>query len=149
MVDLEQMLPQVVGEPGFLESHQIKDRNTYMECERFEGVFSMDDESDASRAALGLRPSLRLSLFNARGHIYLRDQLESVIRTVYAHQLEYDNVGKVLRVLGMPDEGIEARVYDENPETGRLNIPAMGPEIVIDLKTYTVSAKEIRGQAGR
>lgn len=147
MVDLERMLPQVVANPELLET--LKSRNTYMECDRLEGILMVADDSATSRAALGRRPPLRLHWLNACGDVYLRDQQNAAIRTVYAHQLEFDRPNGVIRVLGSPERHIEARVYDENPETGRFNIPAIGPEIIIDLETNTVRTKEVRGQAGR
>ena len=87
-------------------------------------------------------------MFNASSDVYLRDQLEDAIRSVYAHQLEYDRASSVVRVLGLPEERIDARVYDENPRTGRFNIPAIGPEIIINLETNTIRTEKIRGQGG-
>ncbi|MFQ5806355.1 MAG: hypothetical protein ACE5I3_07890, partial [Phycisphaerae bacterium] len=146
--DLELMLPQIVNAPGFLEAHKIKTRNTSMECGRLEVIFDVPDQSRGPLATLDLRPSLQLSLFNARENVYLRDQQEATTREVYAHQLEFNRPQGVIRVLGSPEDGTNAKVYEENKETGRVTGPIAFPEIIIDLKTNTIRGKRIRGQAG-
>lgn len=143
MVNLEQMLPEVAANPELLVN--LKSRNTYMECDRLEGVFAATEEA---RDSLGLRPSLQLSLLNAYGNVYLRDQQSATIRSIYAHQVDVDLPQRVVRVLGLPSAGIDARVYDENPETGRFNGPIQFPEIIIDLDTNTIRGRGVRGQAG-
>jgi hypothetical protein len=145
MVNLEQMLPEVVRDPALLET--LETRNTYVECDRFEGLFTAEQEAQPAETMRRLRPSLQLSWLNARGNVYLRDQHEDSIREVYAHQLEFDRPGGLIRVLGLPEAGIDARVYDENSKTGRFSMPVIAPEVTIDLKTNTIRGRQIRGQA--
>jgi hypothetical protein len=147
MVGLEQMLPEIAAKPELLEA--LKSRNSYMECDRLEGIFVVGSEARGQRGDFTLRPSLQLSWLNARDDVYLRDQQGAAIRSVYAHQLEFDRPNGVIRVLGLEEEGIDARIYDENATSGRFSIPAISPEIIIDLETNTVRTKEVRGRAGR
>ena len=90
---------------------------------------------------------LRLSWLIASGNVYLRDQQESVIRTVHARQVEFDRPRSIVRVLGW--QGVDARIYSENPETGQFDIPAIGPEFIVDLENNTIQAGETRGEFRR
>ncbi len=146
MAGLEELLPQVAIDPELLKT--LKNQNTYMECERLECVFGVPDESRAPRAALGLRSSLAIASLNACENVYVRDQRDNDIRTIYAHQLEFDRAGGVIRILGLPEKNINVRLYDENAETGRFHGPIVSPEIIINLDTNTIEAKDIRGRAG-
>jgi hypothetical protein len=146
IVNLEQMLPDVAQDPGLLEN--LESRNSRLDCDRLEVLFAAGD-STLTPALLGSsRDSLRLSWFNALGNVYFRDQQDDSIREVYAHQLEYDRANVVMRVLGLPEEDISARVYDANRETGRLNMPISGAEILINLESGTIDAKQVRGRTG-
>ena len=146
MASLEQMLPDLAADPRL--RHTLKSRNTYLECGRLEVMFVVEDDPQRSQAALRPGAALQLSLLNAVEDVYLRDQQDQNVREVYAHQLEFDRPGGVIRVLGLPERGIDARVYDENPATGRLNMPARGPELTINLDTNTIRSGRIRGQVG-
>jgi hypothetical protein len=149
MAQLEQWMPELVSDPDFSKTHKIKNRNIELRCGRLEGAFVAADKSGGRRARLDLRPSLQVSLLNARDNVYVRDQQDAVVREVFAHQLEFDRASAVLRVLGLPEAGIMATVYDQNLETGRFSMPATGPEIIVNLETNTVRAKQIRGRASR
>ena len=146
MVNLEQMLPDVIAYPELLA--QLKSRNTYMECDRLECGLAAGSPAEGNRAAdsaMGAR--LRLSWLIASGNVYLRDQQESVIRTVHARQVEFDRPRSIVRVLGW--QGVDARIYSENPETGQFDIPAIGPEFIVDLENNTIQAGETRGEFRR
>jgi hypothetical protein len=145
MLDLETMLPQTVGDPAFLDAHKIKDRNTYLECGRLEAVFAGAADSPAERQALIPRSSLELALLNARENVLLRDQQNARKIEVYAHQLEFDSSGGLVRVLAAPDAESDVRVYEENTQTGRFSNPVVAREVIIDLRTNTVRATKIRG----
>ncbi len=149
MHGFEQLLPEAAADPAILERHEIRNRNISMDCHRLEGVFAAADESEgARRAALDLRPSLQVSLLNAHGNVYVCDQQDAVVREVYAHQLEFNRPQGVIRVLGSPGGLTNAKVYEENRETGRTTGPVVFPEIIIDLKTNTIHGRDIRGRAG-
>ena len=91
---------------------------------------------------------MRLCWFNALGNVSLRDQQDDDIYEVHAHQLEYDSASSIIRVLGLPEENSPAAVYVENRKTGRFSMPASGPEIIINLATGTIEAKQIHGRTG-
>jgi lipopolysaccharide export system protein LptA len=146
IVDLERMLPDVAKDPELLKN--LDSRNSRLDCDRLEVLFAAGDNT-LGPAPLGSgRGSLRLSWFNAFGNVYFRDQQNDSIREVYAHQLEYDRANVIMRVLGLPEEGIDARVYDQNRKTARLNMPISGSEIIINLQTGTIDAKDVRGRTG-
>jgi len=146
IIDIEQLLPDVVKDPELVRN--LETRNARLDCDRLEVLFEAGEAPLASGVFSGSRTSLRLSWFNALGNIYLRDQQDDNIREIYAHQLEYDGANAIIRVLGLPEEGINARVFDENPKTGRFSMPAAGPEIIINLKAKTIEARDLRGRAG-
>ncbi len=146
IIDIEQLLPDVVKDPELLKN--LENRNARLDCDRLEVLFAAGDAT-LTPALLGRsRDSMQLSWFNALGNVSLRDQQDDNIREVYAHQLEYDGANAIIRVLGLPEEGIDARVFDANPKTGRFNMPAAGPEIIINLKAKTIEARDLRGRAG-
>lgn len=135
MVELEKMLPQVRADPKLLE--QLRDRNVYLESERLECEFVAADGE-------GRRAALQLAWLIATGQVYLRDQQEDAIRSVEAAQIEFDRGQSLVRVLG--GEGRAARVYNENRRTRRLDVPVIGPEVVIDMQSNTIRAGSIRGE---
>lgn len=140
--ELDQLVQQLRENGGPLPS--VDGQHTIVKCNRMEVRL---ESADAATAVVG-GPSMRFAWLNAVGNVYLRDQRQANIRSVYSHQLEYDDDAKLVRVLGLPEKGIDARVYDENVLTGRLNMPAQGPEIIIHLDTKTIEAKNLRGHAG-
>lgn len=141
MARLREMLPEVARDPERLA--RLTDRNIYLECGRLEGLFAVGGAGSGGPLPRSLQPVW----LNARENVYLRDQQEANIRSVYARQLQYDRTDGVIRVLGGSGPEALARVYDENRQTGRFSIPAVSPEIVIDLTTNTIRARQIRGQA--
>ena len=146
MAGIEMMLPQVVGDPTFLETHKIQDRNTYLECGRLEAAFA--GASPADRDALIPRSSLQLALLNARDNVFLSDQQNTREFEVYAQQLEFDREGELLRLLAGSQENDNVRVYEQDAASRRFSNPVIAREVVIDLRTNTVQAKKIRGQIG-
>jgi hypothetical protein len=145
--DLEQMLPDVVRNPELLKN--LESRNSWLFCDRLEVLFAVGDAARTPALLGSTRGSLRLSWFNALGNVYFRDQQERSIREVYAHQLEYDGGNAIVRALGLSEEGIDARIYDEDPQSGRFNIPAQGPALIWHIDTNTIEAEEgIRGRIG-
>jgi hypothetical protein len=146
MVNLEQMLPDVIAQPELLA--QLKSRNAYMECDRLEcGFVPADEPANSGQGSVGGEPSMRLAWLIASGDVYLRDQQESVIRSVHARQTEFDRLRSTVRVLGW--EHVDARIYSENPETGQFDRPAIGKDFVIHLDTNTIRAGETRGELRR
>jgi lipopolysaccharide export system protein LptA len=146
MVNLEQMLPDVIAYPDLLA--QLKSRNTYMECDRLECGLAASGPAEGERATgSAVEVRLRLSWLIASDNVYLRDQQESVIRTVHARQVEFDRLRSIVRVLGW--QQVHARIYSENSETDQFDIPAIGPEFIIDLENNTIQAGETRGEFRR
>lgn len=137
MVQWEKMLPQVREDPRLLE--QLRDRNVYLESERLECEFAAETARGQNRGA-----ALQLVWLIATGQVYLRDQLEDAVRTVDAGQIEFDRSQSLVRVLG--GEGLAARVYNENRRMRRLDVPVVGPEIVIDMQNNTIRTRSIRGE---
>ncbi len=140
MIGLERLLPQLASQPELL--NKLETRNTYLESDRLEVELISAGDS-------GGRSALRLGGLSAAGHVYLRDQQAELIRSLQSAQLEFDRVQSIVRVLG--GDGIDARVYNENTLTGRMDVPVVGPEILIDLQSNTVRTKAVSGefQSGR
>lgn len=143
IIGLEEMLPEVKANPQLLA--QLKDRNTYLDCDRLEGAFVA---SDATRGPAG-RGDMRLVALNATGNVYLRDEHGPGIREVHAHQVEFDRGSGRIRVLGDPASGRNANIYYQNVQTGTFDAPAAGPEFVLDLNTNTVTAGAVTGEFRR
>ena len=143
MKNIEGMLPQLKSNPDLVK--QLENRNTYLVCDRLEGIFAVRKD-DQQQDRISRWPKLSLALLNASGNVRMRDQQDAVIREVYAHQLEFDRENGMIRVLGSPLDGIDAKVYDENRETGRFSMPVSGPEVVIDMKNGTIRTQRIRGR---
>jgi len=137
MVQFEKMLPPGREDPRLLE--QLRDRNVYLESERLEGEFVAEAAGDGGQQA-----ALQLVWMIATGRVYLRDQQEDAVRSVDAAQIEFDRSQSLIRVLG--GEGLAARVYNENRRTRRLDVPVVGPEIVIDMQNNTIRTRAIRGE---
>jgi len=144
MKRLTELLPDVVMKPELLKT--ITSQNTYLECDRLECTLLMADA--AVKRSLGMQSSMTVALLNARENVLLRDKRGDDVREIYAHQLEYDAEAEVIRILGHPDTGVLARIYDQNEKTGRFNKPAEAPEIIINLATNTIEAKDLRGKIG-
>ena len=145
--ELEQMLPDVARDPELLKN--LDSRNSWLFCDRAEVLFTVGDASLTRTLPGGERDTMQLSWFNALGNVFLRDQQDDNIREIYAHQSEYDRASEIVRLLGLPEEGLDARVYDENPTSGRLNIAAEGPVLIWHIDTNTIEAEEgIRGKVG-
>ena len=145
IVKLEELLPDLARDPQRLS--QLKTRNTGLQCDRLEAMFTFA-EPRADRYGQQ-RSAPRLTWLNATGNAHLRDQQETLSREVYAHQLEFDRAGGFVRVLGLPQPKIDARIYQEDARTGRYSTPAVGPEIVIDLKTNAVRTGPLAGEIAR
>lgn len=139
MVNPETMVP--AGSQGAAAAIKLEDRNTYLESERLE--IELISEPQESRAG---RSPLALGWIGASGDAYLRDQRGDQVRSVEADRLEFDRRFGLVRILG---EGRPARVYNENRRTAQLDLPVVGPEIIIDLKANTVSTKRIEGTIRR
>ncbi len=137
MVQFEKMLPQGREDPRLLE--QLRDRNVYLESERLEGEFVAEAAGGEGQPA-----ALQLVWLIATGQVYLRDQQQDAVRSVDAAQIEFDRSQSLIRVLG--GEGAAARVYNENRRTRRLDVPVVGPEIVIDMQNNTIRTRSIRGE---
>ncbi|MBU0616688.1 MAG: hypothetical protein KKI02_03125, partial [Planctomycetes bacterium] len=145
--ELEQMLPDVAKDPELLKN--LESRNSWLFCDRAEVLFTVGDASLTRTLPGGERDTMQLSWFNALGNVFLRDQQDDNIREVYAHQSEYDRASEIVRLLGQPEEDLNARVYDQDPTSGRLNIAAEGPVLIWHIDTNTIEAEEgIRGKVG-
>jgi len=103
----------------------------------------------------------RLKWLLASGNAELRDEREvlakqpgsktaqrweSVVRTVFAHQLDFDLEQRVVRVLG--SAAAKARIYEENPDSAEARI-LVGEEFSIDLQNRTVRSGPSHGTIGR
>ena len=89
MVGLDQMLPELAGNPDLLA--KLKSRNAAMTCERLECWFTMDEQvPQASRAGALTRSSMQLASLLATGGVYLRDEEGSRIRDVNAPHVEFN-----------------------------------------------------------
>jgi lipopolysaccharide export system protein LptA len=71
---------------------------------------------------------------------------ESVIRTIYAQQLDFDLGQKVMRVLGSP--ALKARIYEENPDAAEARV-LVGEEFSVDLANRTIRTGPSHGAIGR
>ncbi|MBP9026786.1 MAG: hypothetical protein KBH81_11670 [Phycisphaerae bacterium] len=158
MVRLEEMLPEVHSDPGLLA--QLKSRNTSLDCDRLECGFLVAG-AEASRAGAMSSRDTRLKWLLASGNAELRDEREvlakqpgsktaqrweSVVRTVFAHQLDFDLEQRVVRVLG--SAAAKARIYEENPDSAEARI-LVGEEFSIDLQNRTVRSGPSHGTIGR
>lgn len=144
MVKVEEMLPQLAGNPQALA--KLKSRNTYLDCNRLEGTFAFG-ESGESRGPKSRAP--RLIWLAANENVYLRDQQGAGIREVYAHQLEFDRPSSKIRVVGSDELKIDARVYYQNTETGQYDKPAVGKLFIIDLESNTLKTGAVQGEFRR
>ena len=140
--DLEPTLRRIIEHGGPL--HNIPGRHTIVTCDRLEVAFEV---TAGAASSLGTA-KMQLTWLNATGNVRLRDQQGADVRTIYAHQLEYDAKDKLAWVLGDPQRGIMARIFDENLETHRLNRPAVGPKFILNLQTRTIETGAVRGRVG-
>ena len=136
LLDLERMLPRRAQDPAL--HRQLETRNTYLESDRLECELRADAAGPG-----GGRSALALSWIGASGDVYLRDQRGDDVRSVETDRLEFDRLQGLVRVLG--EGGRLARVYNENLRTGRLDVPVVGPELLIDLRANTVRTQRIQG----
>lgn len=158
MVRLEEMLPEVRSDPGLLA--QLKSRNTSLDCDRLECGFLVAGVEGDRAGAMSSRDT-RLKWLLASGNAELRDEREvlvkqsgskttqrweSVVRTVFAHQLDFDLEQRVVRVLG--SAAAKARIYEENPDSAEARI-LVGEEFSIDLQNRTVRTGPSHGTIGR
>jgi lipopolysaccharide export system protein LptA len=141
MVNVEKMLPQVRENPRLLD--ELETRNTYLESQRLEGELA-PLEASAAGGAGGRARALQLNWVSASGSVYLSDRRGPAIRSLEAHEIEFDREEGVIRVLGSADR--DARVFNENTQTGRIDVPVVGRELLIDLKRNTVKSGDIRGE---
>lgn len=139
MKNIEQMLPDIVKQPELLTL--LKTRNTYLECERLEAVFVMQSDS-------GGAPGTQLGWLNAVGDAFLRDQRGDAVRSIEAHQLEFDREGGLIRVAGQLDPQLDARIYDENLANGQFNT-VVGSAFTIDMNNNTIRTGPVRGTLRR
>ncbi len=146
VVGLEELLPEFRTNPDLLKT--LKDRNTFLECDRLEGALTAGGGANAAAAAAG-SSGLRMTSLNALGSVYLRDEQGTTLREVHAHQIEFDRVSGKVRVLGNRSDGRAARVYSQDAARGRFDNPADGMEFVIDLNSNTVTAGAVSGEFRR
>ncbi|NUQ49467.1 MAG: hypothetical protein HUU27_06060, partial [Phycisphaerae bacterium] len=137
LLDVERMLPRLAQDPAVLK--QLETRNTYLESERLE----CELRTDAAGGAGAGRSALALSWIGASGDVYLRDQRGDDVRSVETDRLEFDRMQGLVRVLG--EGGRLARVYNENRRTGKLDVPVVGAELLLDLRANTVRTQRIQG----
>jgi hypothetical protein len=146
MVDFEKLFPEIVRDPNRLA--QVKSRNTRLQCQRLECEFVSGSGAAPSAAAAGIAGgSMRLNWLLASGDVYLRDVQGGNVRTVTSDRAEFDRTRSAVLVNG--SSGADARVYDENPETGKMSEPIVAREIVIDLERNTVQTGAARGEFRR
>jgi hypothetical protein len=143
MVGLEQMVPQVRDNPELL--NRLVSRNTSMSCGRLEAAFVT--ETAGTDGGAGRRSQPRMTWLSASEAVDLRDQQGTRVRTVSAARLEFDRDNSLVRVFGAA--GVDARIFDEDVSTGQLNIPAVGPEFVVNLADNSVRAGETSGRFSR
>ena len=143
MRDFEKMLPSVARDPKLLET--IESRFSELKCSQLEVMFNV---GSAARGATRGDSARRISWINALGNVALTDRQDANLREVYAHKLEFDGDEKTIRVFGDSERSVDAKVYDQNPETGRMNVPVIGPELIIDLRTNTIQGRQLRGRIG-
>ncbi len=138
MVGWEKMLPAALGGDAAKRTHLagLASRNTWLECDRLEAAFGYPGGSGPE-----------LVWLNARQRVYLRDQTETTIRSIYAEQIQFDRLAGIIRVVGDPQKGVDARIYDEDTATGRFAMPAAGPVLIVDLRNNTIRTGPIRGKA--
>ncbi|MEP0848728.1 MAG: hypothetical protein HRF50_18125 [Phycisphaerae bacterium] len=145
MVGWEELLPEASRNPELLK--KVRDRNTYMECDRLEGAFVSPEQRPGAGAAA--RSNLSLAWLNAIGNVYMRDEQGPGVREIQAHQVEFDRPNGKVRVLGNKQDGRLARVWYQNTQTGQFDNPAAGPEFIIDLNTNTLKAGATTGEFRR
>lgn len=137
MVNPEQMLPHARDQADLLA--QLKNRNAYLMCDKLEGEFAVGPSSEREA---GLPARMSLSSLNALGQVYLRDQRDNWAVTVDAARVELDRAGGIVRVLGDPTTGTDARVTEERPGAEIFNVPAIGREVIIDLNSNTIRTQD-------
>lgn len=145
MVGWEELLPEASRNPELLK--KVRDRNTYMECDRLEGAFVSQEQRPGAVAAA--RSNLSLAWLNALGNVYMRDEQGPGVREIQAHQVEFDRPNGKVRVLGNKEDGRLARVWYQNAQTGQFDNPAAGPEFIIDLNTNTLKSGATTGEFRR
>ena len=145
MYNFEQLLPDVARDPELM--NQLIDRNTALDCDRLEGVFLIPDESQRAQVALNPSSSLEVALLNASNNVYLVDQQGDKKITIQANQLEFDNISKVIRLLGLASRNIDASLSIENRLTGQPIGTTESPEIIYNLETQTIDARDLKGEA--
>lgn len=139
--DLERVLPKLRGNPELIS--KLKSRNVVMTADQLEVEFASGPPKPNQVGTGGM--SVRW--LNALGNVNFRDQQGPKLRSVYAQQAQFDRDANVVRILGSPHA--DARVYDENVDTGQLSAPAVGPEFTIFLDNNTVKTGRVGGEFRR
>lgn len=143
VLDLDRILPKLSANPDLLT--KMKSRNTVMTCDQLEAEFAAGSpKPDRPPEKTG---GLTLRWLNALGNVNFRDQQGPKLRTVTAHQTQFDRDANVVRVLGTARSDV--RIYDENVDTGQLSTPAVGPEFTIFLDNNTVKTGRVGGEFRR
>lgn len=133
--NLSEMIPEVAGDRSRMQ--QLGGRNVRLDCDKLEGEFVIRSVGES----VGRQSSpMELARLNATGDVWLDDTRNGTSTEILAHQIEFDREFAKLRVLGSKDPLKDAQVFIENPQTGRMDIPATGPEFIIDLNTNQIQA---------
>jgi lipopolysaccharide export system protein LptA len=145
MINLEQVLPELAGNPARLAS--LESRNVTLECERLESWFSADNTGRQPQRGGGLTGTpLRLASLIASGTVYLRDQQGPAIREVHANWAEFNREQGTLQVRGAP--GADARIYIEDTANNQFDAHT-GQELLLNLRDGTLRSGAMQGEIRR
>jgi len=143
---LEDMLPDSQADAELAAN--LPRRKTKLDCRRLECELVSGAAADApSSRNPAATDRLRLNWLLATGNVYVRDQIDSVIRELHAAQVEFSRELGLVSIRGSADA--DARVYTMNPDRGQFDMPAVGPAIDINLRTNEIRARQIAGEFSR